>query len=248
MRERSQRRWHPEEIERLTRQRLDEYQTNTGHSISWPWVPIELVIENEPFDLLIKWEAIEAQPGETILGALRPEERQIVLNEHHQDLFEEKPGLERFTLGHELGHWDLFCSEQRSVEHLLPGIDTQYEPAYRNSAHGVVQVLMTMTESKEEAYSIFRELQSNPRRDTPIERRAVDRYSAALLMPKEIVEQEIRNLDLTHWKAVYYLAKRFGVTATACKVRLEELRHIFIKDGKIFRSREQYSGQMMLNF
>ena len=33
--------------------------------------------------------------------------RKILLNEAHLPLFKEKPGLERSTIGHEPGHWDL---------------------------------------------------------------------------------------------------------------------------------------------
>ena len=33
-----------------------------------------------------------------------------------QALFKEKPGLERSTKGHEMGHWDLFV-DKGSLEH-----------------------------------------------------------------------------------------------------------------------------------
>ena len=41
--------------------------------------------------------------GEQILAGLIPEQRRIVLNTKHLGLFEEKPGLERSTIGHEAG-------------------------------------------------------------------------------------------------------------------------------------------------
>ncbi len=239
--------WSAEEIEDLTRRRLREYEEHTGRAIPWPWVPIEQIIENEPFDLMIKWEHIEERPGERILGALRPHERQIILNEVHLKLFEEKPSLERFTLGHELGHWDLFVDEAAMQSPRLPGMDLGKPPcSFRNADEGLVQVLFSLTDTKAEAYELLHELQSGTRRDSPYEKRAVNRYSGSLLMPRDSVQREIDGLDLTSWATLYELAERFGVTPTALRVRLEELGYIFVKDGKIYRSREEYSGQRAL--
>ena len=241
------RNWRPENIEKLTRKRLREYELISGNKIPWPRVPIELVIENQPFDLIIKWETIEERPGETILAALRPDAKQIVLNECYRELFTEKPGLERFSLGHELGHWDLFCSKRALGEDLLPGLELNYQPVFRNSGQGIVQVFIDLATSKHEAYEMLRDFNANPRRDSPLERWAVDRYSASLLMPRDIVALEVQGLDLTQWPTLYQVAERFSVTATACRVRLEELGVIYARDGKLFRSREEYSGQLTLN-
>jgi hypothetical protein len=241
--------WTFEEIEELTRRRLREYEEHTGRLIPWPWVPIEQIIENEPFDLLITWEHIEERPGERILGALRPHERQIVLNEAHLELFQEKPGLERFTLGHELGHWDLFVDEAAMRSPLLPVMDPGKPPyAFRSADEGLVQVLFTLTDTKAEAYELLHDLQSGARHDSPYEKGAVNRYSGSLLMPRDSVQREVVGLDLTSWSTLYELAERFGVTPTALRVRLEELGYIFVKDGRIYRSREQYSGQKALPF
>lgn len=241
--------WTFRAIEELTRRRLEEYEEHTGRSIPWPWVPIEQIIENDPFDLLIKWERIEERPGERILGALRPHERQIILNEAHLELFEEKPGLERFTLGHELGHWDLFVDEAALQHPRLLGVDAGKPPyAFRSAEGGLVQVLLTLTDTKAEAYELLYELQSGARHDGPYEKRAVNRYSGSLLMPRDSIQCEVAGLDLMSWSTLYELAERFGVTPTALRVRLEELGYIFVKDGKIYRSREEYSGQKALPF
>jgi Zn-dependent peptidase ImmA (M78 family) len=241
--------WFPDEIEQLTRRRLNEYEANTACLIPWPRVPIEQIIENEPFDLAIKWERIEERPGERILGALRPHERQIVLNEAHQALFDAKPGLERFTLGHELGHWDLFVNEYAMTSALLPGLDLGKQPyAFRIADEGLVQVLFAMMDTKAEAYELAQELQSDSRRDSRSEKSAVDQYSSSLLMCRESVAHEVSGFDLTQWPTIYQLAERFGVTPTACKVRLEQLSYIFVKDKTIYRSREEYSGQKAFSF
>ena len=53
------------------------------------------------------WDEIEEGPGEQILGGLHVASRKIYLNSKHIGLFERNPGLERSTIGHEAGHWDI---------------------------------------------------------------------------------------------------------------------------------------------
>ena len=69
-------------------------------------MPVELIIE-QTYRLEILWEDVSEPSDTVILGALAPRDRRIVLNLRHQALFEQYMGPERFTLAHELGHWDL---------------------------------------------------------------------------------------------------------------------------------------------
>jgi hypothetical protein len=69
-------------------------------------VPLEEIVE-QVLGLDFDWDVIEEQPGEQILGGLDAKNRKILLNEAHIDLFDEKPGLLRSTIGHEAGHWEL---------------------------------------------------------------------------------------------------------------------------------------------
>lgn len=50
----------------------------------------------------------------TVLGALRAEDRVVMLNDQRIPDFEKTPGLERFTGGHEVGHWICHGDEARS--------------------------------------------------------------------------------------------------------------------------------------
>jgi IrrE N-terminal-like domain len=60
------------------------------------------------------WEGIDEKPGERVLGALRPAARVVVLNENRLPELEESPGLRRFTVAHEVGHWMLHATDERA--------------------------------------------------------------------------------------------------------------------------------------
>src|ERR1700730_11273519 len=94
-----------EVIEGLTAGRIREYEAKAGVTVKLP-VPVEKIVE-QVLGLHFDWDKIEEQPGEQILGGLIAAERKIVLNEIHLDLFKAKPGLQRSTIGHEAGHWDI---------------------------------------------------------------------------------------------------------------------------------------------
>lgn len=82
---------------------LAKHARATGCDIALP-VPIEQIIE-ATYGLEIVWEVLDEPPDSTILGALVPSEKRILINERHADMFERWIGPERFTLAHELAHW-----------------------------------------------------------------------------------------------------------------------------------------------
>jgi len=49
-----------------------------------------------------------------VLGLLIPSRRLVVVNQSHRADFENNPGLYRFTVGHEVGHWVLHCEDARA--------------------------------------------------------------------------------------------------------------------------------------
>ncbi len=85
-----------------------------------PGFDIEQLFDH--LELGLVWEDVPDEDGR-ILGQLLPEERLVVLNEHHLDALEEKDGrLRRYTVGHEIGYWDLHAQAARSgTLKLLPG-------------------------------------------------------------------------------------------------------------------------------
>jgi Zn-dependent peptidase ImmA (M78 family) len=57
--------------------------------------------------LRLMWDAIEDTPDAHIFGALIPSRRCVILNEYHRNTLDDNVGLRRFTIGHEVGHWEL---------------------------------------------------------------------------------------------------------------------------------------------
>jgi Zn-dependent peptidase ImmA (M78 family) len=68
------------------------------------------------------WEEVPDERGR-VLGQLIPDQRVVVLNERHLQALEEKDGrLRRYTVGHEVGHWEFHAAAARSgTLRLLPG-------------------------------------------------------------------------------------------------------------------------------
>src|SRR5690349_10296524 len=68
----------------------------------------------DTLELGLLWDGIDEKPGERILGALRPAARLVLLNENRVAELEVSPGLRRFTLAHEVGHWLLHATDARA--------------------------------------------------------------------------------------------------------------------------------------
>ena len=97
-----------QEIEELAADRLAQLAGILGRQLTPP-IPIDLLAE-KVLKLDFLWEEIDELPGETVLGALHPQKRLIIMNEKRRALFDAKPGLERSTKGHEMGHWSASMS------------------------------------------------------------------------------------------------------------------------------------------
>jgi hypothetical protein len=232
------------EIEELAAQRLAEFERDSGRSLCPP-IPIDLIAE-KVLGLDFLWEPIDELPGETIFGGLVPKKRLIILNEKHKDRFEEKPGLERSTKGHEMGHWDIFV-DKASLNHPTlfdPGEEGPF--AYRNSPAGDVAIIK-MLQNDPEGRELLRKMQS--RGDEPDEARAVNRYAAALSMPPDVLRAEVMRIDRTQWPNLYDLKDKFDVTISALVVRLQQLDLLYVdKERNLYESKAAASGQMTLGF
>lgn len=228
------------EIEARAEARLAQLEASFGRPLTPP-ISLDHIAEHFlGIDFL--WEPINELPGETILGAICPKARQIILNEKHLPLFREKPGLERSTKGHEMGHWDLYLSEGLSEQPTLFEEASHPHLAYRSSPAGNLIVLRKLIRTPE-GQALIRKLQS--RADDPDEARAVNRYSSVLSMPRRLICQEALAVDRTKWSNLYRLAKRFDVTISALRVRLEQLDLLYVsEDGKtLYSSRAEADGQ-----
>lgn len=231
-------------IEDLAEERLGQLARILEKSLTPP-IPIDLLAE-KVLGLDFLWEHIDELPLETVLGALNAQKRLIVMNETHRALFEAKPGLERSTKGHELGHWDLFI-DKGTLEHpALFALDDASPFTRRRSPIGEVTIIKRLL-SFPAGQDLLREMQS--RADEPEEARAVNRYAAAILMPKHLLRAEALKVDRTHWSNLYGLADRFEVTISALSVRLQQLGLLHVaKDGRLHESAAHAEGQIALPF
>ena len=231
-----------QEIEDLAAKRLSQLARRLAHPLAPP-IPIDLLAE-QILGLDFLWEDIDELPRETVLGALHPHKRLIIMNEKHRPLFETKPGLERFTKGHEMGHWDLFI-DQGALEHpTLFALDDSSPFTRRRSPVGEVTVMKWLL-SFPEGQNFLRNLKS--RADDPDEARAVNRYASAILMPRDLLRAEVGKIDRTRWSNLYRIAELFEVTISALKVRLQQLGLVHVgKDGRLYDSPVQSKGQLIL--
>lgn len=222
-------------IDGITGMRIRQYEQLTGEPVMFP-VPIEMIVERI-LGLNFDWIEIEEQTGEQILAGLIPEERQIVLNSKHLSLFQSKPGLERSTIGHEAGHWDIDI-DRTSLHHpRLPGFDIQQNVVRRQATdrHVLVEVL-NRAAYDERYFELYRELTAG--QDSPEVRSAVDRYQSSLLMPEWLIRNAMKDIDVTSWPALYEIAEKAQVTISNLIVRLTRLDIIYIPEG----TRDLYAG------
>jgi hypothetical protein len=201
---------------------LMAYYGKDGLTVSAP-IDVDMIAEAH-FGLTLEWDVIEDPiakqlsfaPGgvRAILGGLYPRTRRIVLNEEHVELFRAKPGLERFTKGHEIGHWVLHIDHAALESPQLFDFDCDGEAIICRDGD-----------------------------DTWIERQA-NWFAASLLMPKELLLSISTEYDLMQWRSRYRMAERFGVTISAMSTRLNQLGLSYVDEaGKIYGSAAQAAGQ-----
>jgi Zn-dependent peptidase ImmA (M78 family) len=231
------------QIERWAEARVLDYERRFG--VLWdPPIPVERIAETI-FNLRILWEPIEADGVLNPLAGLRSTERLIIINEDRREDFDRWPGLLPFTLGHELGHWDLHVdhTENPSFEGFEPPAGAFQK--FRSSG-GEVEVLLgrlhDMSLTPEEVDRAYHELTKGE--DSPLEARQANRYAGALLMPSRFMIPAIRGLNLQDWRTLRDLRAKFQVSMTALKIRLEHLGVLHVAaDGTFHRSRAEASGQ-----
>jgi hypothetical protein len=240
-------RWWYGQIESRAYARLSELRRPRPGGLAPLWdgeppVPVEHVAEHL-LGLAISYEAVEELDGEEILGCLRPETGEIVLNENHTDRFRDVPGTERHTIGHECGHADVFGEVAKATMPTLPGLAASHHTKKRSSLRGDVRVLRVQMNAAMRAQlgrcapdvraEVLRRWELRDRdeqrrqvaagADTPLVRRAVDHYAATLLMPRDLVRRAAEGLDLTRWSSVDLLARQFVVSKQAMLIQLETL-------------------------
>jgi Zn-dependent peptidase ImmA (M78 family) len=235
--------WRNEDIEARAQGRLDELAAKLGKALTPP-IPLELLAE-QVLGLDFLWDAIDELPGEVILAGLKAKDRLVILNENRKAKFAEHAGLERFTVGHEFGHWDLY-TDHATLDHPSLFAEDGGPVVYRSTPSGKLVAVLKILRDVEEGRELLQAFAA--RADDPDEARAVNRYSSAILMPKDLIRSEAARIDRTNWHQLYRLAERFAVSITALTVRLEQLDLLVIdrKSGRLHPSREAATGQRSL--
>jgi Zn-dependent peptidase ImmA (M78 family) len=74
-----------------------------------------------------------------------------------------------------------------------------------------------------------------------------NRYMGYLLLPSHLLLAAVKGIDLTVWSNLYHMREQFQVTISALKIRLEQLKLVYVgPDGKVYPSRQEYAGQQRL--
>ena len=228
-------------IEKMTIDRIAEYEKKFKQ-LDIP-VPLDIIAE-QIFGLTIDWDSL----GKGVLGGLNPKEKILFINEDYISLFKEKPGLERFSKAHELGHWDIHVDEAQLSHPCLFGDNEGSDIFLRKETEKGNEVFVIKNAWLDP--EIYKKLKTKTdRRDSPVAARQVDRYASFLLMPKHLIDKYINevNSDIYNWPFLYRMAEAFEVTPTALKIRLMQLGLIYVSedfnDKKIYSSKEECFGQ-----
>lgn len=168
---------------------IARHEQHSGVAVTFP-VPVELMIE-DTYGLTILWDEIPEPRGSTILGALAPSDKTIVLNVRHEDFFERFVGPLQFTLAHELAHW-IYDADAPGQQQLDVGAVGQ-QFCYHRESTGLSNTLR------------LREINAN-------------KFASHLLMPTHLMKREPVD-DLL--EDVRGHASRLGVSTTALWYRLE---------------------------
>lgn len=107
----------------------------------------------ELMGLSILWEEVEDDPRHPTFGVLVPDDRLIILNQSRVGALEARGGrLRRYTVGHEIGHWELHAAPMPSGNLTLfyNGRmwcrDGSFDPVERQAEMFSARLLMPRTE------------------------------------------------------------------------------------------------------
>ena len=181
-----------ESHERKAASILRRHAETTGQALSLP-VPIEMIVE-QTYELTVIYDNIDEPDDAMILGALDPSSRTIVMNEAHQDLFEDVIGPDRFTLAHELSHWVYDADDPNQM--------ALFRPDGNDRVFCLDRRAVGLSDSER-----IREVNAN-------------KLAAALLLPASLVLDEAHRIATVDHRT---LASSWGVSQQAFAIRLEQL-------------------------
>ncbi len=154
-------------------------------------------------DLGLLWEPIAPIDGQVVAAELVAEDGLITLNEDLRPLLDGNVGFYRFTIAHEIGHWDLHCDAVRGGGAVL----------FKEGGPLICRRLVFGRDEPPTAQLTATEAQREHQANL---------YATYLLAPTEVFLKAFRQVGCDGWAATYALAEHLGLSAQATLIRLAE--------------------------
>lgn len=169
---------------------LVRYQRLTGLALEFP-IDVDLIGE-ELCHLTFDWYPIPEKDGKPVWARLLPAERLVQMNESRKAALCGNSGLDRFSRGHEVGHWELHAIQPNPEQLSLLDVAPSREAVFCRGNDG-----------------------------SWIEKHA-EWFAAALLMPRDLFKDAAGSMDLALGPNVKALQNLCDVSYKALSIRLDE--------------------------
>jgi predicted SprT family Zn-dependent metalloprotease len=224
------------EIEARACAMLDLYGEKVAPIVTPP-VPVE-GIADFLLELNLSWLPIRDRDDEPVLAYIDAPNQAIMLNERrratHFDLYE---GVFEYTLGHEVGHYDL---------HVIKGGVAQRELDIASLAEEALREEVAVEGQSWQPTSHYLCRTRAQSKKPPREYQA-DLYASYLLMPEHLLIPAVEGINILNWTNLYELRKQFAVSISALTNRLNGLGLLYVAaNKKLYRSEAEANGQLRL--
>ncbi|MCW6037623.1 ImmA/IrrE family metallo-endopeptidase [Spirulina subsalsa FACHB-351] len=173
-----------------------------GNPLYRPMFPLDVTRVAEFLALDVVWDCIPDDDQGAIAARILPIDRLIEINETVLALGQ---GFEASTVAHEIGHWVLH------IEH------SAVERYSRLRERGLdVAIAPLLCRSEEQAQGIEWQAQY---------------FASCLLMPRDVLQEQVRGRDLSQWCDLYAIAESLGVTISNLIHRLKDLGWLRLEAG-----------------
>ena len=165
-----------------------------------PRFDVEKLLDD--LDLGLLWTPLPRYMGLPVAGQLLPSIRKVLINEELLDLFAATPGLLRFTLAHEIGHWALHAQRIADGGIADPRADGGSLTCPRSD--------IGLIAGGGDSYRL--EFQASL-------------FASHLLAPDRLFVPRVERYGCDGWRSTGQLAREFGMSLSAVVVRLLQDGH-----------------------
>lgn len=243
----------------ISNEKVDEIATqcNQAYRIRGkgnPGYPVDIDRFIDMLEVSVLREEIEEPEDAALFASYMPDDGGLItINSRHEELFASRPDVYAACLGHEAGHRVLRHLEQPVSDNEAPRLPNHVPPQQRRLLHKSSWHQYGLSRDEVEKMIERRNgLRDKLVRNALINEKArqaldlmhdrfepewmfrqAEHFSLCLRIPHDRLSEMLEeDWDFTGWAAVYRLAKRFGVSGTMMKIRLQKLRVITLSaDG-----------------